>query len=750
MSGLSLDEIFGDGLHNHKSLSDGSINHSPENNRPKLKVVFKLPLQEGINKNKVKSVLVTPECELIIKTARYGIIRSGIVYENANEQVNIEWEQTKQGIVNRLKDSIKTGELEPITDLILSMLNTERDRINYYISAIPNNGPVDSISEFIENPDESDASDTPEVNKMELLSVSKALKLNSGYINVKGSIVSILEPHKMVQSYKFECYCGLVTREEHFEVPLYKQPKLATSKCNKCHGTNINYDYINAISLELQDDEQFSDIERLDCILLDTDTASIKIGERVEIRGSIHVINKNQKGNLVPVLFSRNLIDYPNKNDTTISELDKDAIKRFALRYGEEVISKLVDMYDKSVIGSDVAKKALLLSLASAGDDTKILRNNKGNRKRMHSLLVGPPGVAKSSLLKKASKLIANSRYESSQHASGKSLTAIVEKENENHSLRLGPIPLAKKSICALNEIGTISFEEQKFLLDPMEEGEFTINKYGINATISSPTTVIASTNLLNSSYDSDSYNGYIQLNQIPCIPPLRDRFDLIVVMSEETRDDAILAYVDKKIENISKRIPNYDSFLQKYLQQAREIEPVFDPNCINRIKYYYFSLKKSNPGLGSNRLLETLFRLGKVIAKLKLKQVIDGKDVEEAIEFYGLLVSKYAESSNVPSEPDKYTYQKCLEILKSRYDSEERSMQFYELLYVACMSDGVVRSYLSDSNIVDINKLKIDKNHKSRQVRDLLVNNSFVRTVNVKPLTLLFDFGLKKEHITN
>jgi replicative DNA helicase Mcm len=56
--------------------------------------------------------------------------------------------------------------------------------------------------------------------------------------------------------------------------------------------------------------------------------------------------------------------------------------------------------------------------------------------------------------------------------------------------LRLGPIPLAKNAICAINEIGSMNFEDQRFLLDIMEEGRFTIDKYGIHQEIDSPTTI--------------------------------------------------------------------------------------------------------------------------------------------------------------------------------------------------------------------------------------------------------------------
>jgi replicative DNA helicase Mcm len=53
------------------------------------------------------------------------------------------------------------------------------------------------------------------------------------------------------------------------------------------------------------------------------------------------------------------------------------------------------------------------------------------------------------------------------------------------------------KAVCAINEIGSRNFEDQKFLLNLMEEGKFTIDKYGIHQAINSPTAIIATANPL-------------------------------------------------------------------------------------------------------------------------------------------------------------------------------------------------------------------------------------------------------------
>ena len=119
-------------------------------------------------------------------------------------------------------------------------------------------------------------------------------------------------------------------------------------------------------------------------------------------------------------------------------------------------------MFAPSIIGLDIIKKGILLSAVSSSEDLNLDGNS---RDRLHVLLVGNPGIGKSKLIKESIKLVPNSRYESSQHASGKSLTAIVSKENEDYCLRLGPIPLARGSICVLNEIGRINMEDQGFFI---------------------------------------------------------------------------------------------------------------------------------------------------------------------------------------------------------------------------------------------------------------------------------------------
>ena len=98
-------------------------------------------------------------------------------------------------------------------------------------------------------------------------------------------------------------------------------------------------------------------------------------------------------------------------------------------------------------------------------------------------------------LTREAAEIIPNSRYVTAQNASGKGITAIIDKENDTTILRLGAVPQARGAVCCVNEIGRMDYEDQGFLLDVMEEGSFTVDKYAIHLRIKSATTIIATAN---------------------------------------------------------------------------------------------------------------------------------------------------------------------------------------------------------------------------------------------------------------
>ena len=224
-------------------------------------------------------------------------------------------------------------------------------------------------------------------------------------------------------------------------------------------------------------------------------------------------------------------------------------------------------MFATSIIGNNHVKKGLLLCAASSSADK--------TAKKIHALLVGGPGLAKSRLLRESTRLVPNSRYESVQFATGKSLTAVVTQEEGNAlMLRIGPIPQAKGAIAALNEMGRMDHEDQGYMLDTMQEQEFTTNKFGQNFHVDSPTVIIGSANPQGGSWKFSHDNEKVDLDKIPMIKPLIDRFDLIFAFKDSRDKDALAEYADKKSEMEDRPTPDYTAYIVKHIMYAKQRMP--------------------------------------------------------------------------------------------------------------------------------------------------------------------------------
>lgn len=486
----------------------------------------------------------------------------------------------------------------------------------------------------------------------------------------------------------------------------------------------VEYEYRNALIIELQDEDKFDDLERLQVILFDDDTKNVQAGELVTITGQIYIekLNSSRDARLGTRMYSHS-IHYEARKEISISSIDRDAIRRFANKYGSRVLDKLVDMFATSVIGYQHVKRGLLTSASSCAND---YRSNKDFRYRIriNCLLVGDPGTAKSLLLKSVTKVVPNSKFESAQSSTGISLTVLVSKEGGDVSiLRCGPIPLAKEAICALNEIGRMPFESQGQLLDVMEEGEFSVNKHGINAHIRSPTVIIGSANPTTSKWRIDSNDGKVNLDDIPAIKPLVDRFDLMFVFRSSRDPIDLREYTYKKSKSESSKLPNYDEFITKYLIYAKRFNPTISDEAETILNEYYIEIART---VDSPRVRDTLFRVARMITRLKLKNVVDAEDALEVCQFYNVILNEHDEVVNIPANPRDVTLNECLHVL----ESTQAPIAFDELIKKVCEKNQYIKTYIGED-------LKVRDNKKLRTILEMMLQNSHVKRVYIKPVVL-------------
>jgi replicative DNA helicase Mcm len=572
-------------------------------------------------------------------------------------------------------------------------------------------------------------------SSVNVCTVSVAIRMHSGDVEVRGMICGLGELEKMITNVFFECgNCGAMNELQTYSRPRFPYEVDYTNStrvtrcinCNKKFGNKYDVKVKNAVNIELQDLDNFNDLERLSVVLLDDDTKNISIGEQVVIVGLIEKIRK--RGKILPFLFATS-IEYENREELVMTEQDMKEIQTFANncgnRNGKNVIDALVFKFAPSVVGYEHVKKGLLLCAANTGNDhlSKKLRKN--------SLLIGETGLAKSMLLRESVALVPNSRYTSTLNSSVKSLIAIISKEDDKNMMRLGPVPIASGAICAINEIGRMAYEDQGAFLDAMQEGKIPFSKYGFNMTLNGSATFIMSAN---PTHDSTwRHTEKIDLSEIPVIMPLLDRIDLIFIFRITRDREAIATYAFKKTESYmlkdsiaEQQEANKESdFLKKYILYTKRFNPRLTQETGSMLCEYYIDVATR---FGSPRVLDALFRISYAIARLKQKEVIDSEDAKEAIEFYNVQLQQQSEAVIIPRDPQELASEEIINTLRN----SECPYDFIQLVKEVCRKNEAVSRYIGSDFSVQTNK-------KFRNLRDKFKEGkeANIAIVNQRPLVL-------------
>jgi hypothetical protein len=363
---------------------------------------------------------------------------------------------------------------------------------------------------------------------------------------------------------------------------------------------------------------------------------------------------------------------------------------------------------------------------ASCGDDTESIR--KYNRRvRINSFVIGETGLAKSPMLRRIVGAVPGSVYESMQNTTTKSLTCIVSKEGgDSPVIRLGPAPLAKEAILAANELGRTSAEDDlSQLLDVLEEGKFSVNKYGFRISdIHSPTVVIASANpKIDRTLEDGSGNGKFNINDMGIIRPIIDRFDLIFVLKTQ-RDKQYLKEYNKQKNKWENMIPpNYTTYLEKHLLYCRRINPTVSPEAQTILSGYYEGIAQKS---GSPRLKETLFRCVRMAARLKLKSEADENDAFEVCNFMNQILADIHDITSLPASPKDYAFKELL----YKLEAHQEPISLQEHIAKVCFSDDYIDSYIGPNHSLRDNK-------KLRNITKMLLEHPQVRKLQLHPIVI-------------
>jgi DNA replicative helicase MCM subunit Mcm2 (Cdc46/Mcm family) len=279
-----------------------------------------------------------------------------------------------------------------------------------------------------------------------------------------------------------------------------------------------------------------------------------------------------------------------------------------------------------------------------------------------------------------------------------------------------------------------------------MEESEFTKNAFGKNVKIRAPTTIIATANPINNSRWRDK--DKVDLSEFPVLEPIRDRFDLKFIFKDRNEPEEIDKFAHKLSDVADKidkgELPDFTPFLIKYIQYAKQFNPILTDEARDMLTDFYKEIRKKN--FGSPRVLKTLRKLTKAIARLKLKEIADEEDAKEAMGFYNVMLHDFQKSVIVSQSPREIAYHKSVSILEGVKNIG--GITFEELIEKICHENEQLSRYFGYGKV----SLQIKHNKKTRNIYDMLLNHSKIKKVGEKPTVLqwLSDPSDPSDHYNN
>jgi replicative DNA helicase Mcm len=561
---------------------------------------------------------------------------------------------------------------------------------------------IDTINESVRFEDttnndcssqEQDQSKTDqESQKSKVTTVAEVLRLHSGRATVTAMITSVSDLYQLVTKAGWKCdSCGAIWEKQIRKIT---EPPLKPKQCPSCQGYSAYFEelhhYINASTITLQDDLAQTSLESLPVIVFEEDTEEIHMGENVKVMGRIEKIQDKRSRKYHTVLLAES-IQYDQRKKLVLTQNDILGNKRFVGKlpvYGDKTCligfkDRVIKMFAPNVIGHEYEKLALLLAVVG-GPENAI-------RGRINVLLIGPAGLAKTKLSKEVIKLRRGSRYVSAKNTTGGSLTAMVLKEEESYTLNLGPVPLAKNAVCVINEFDKMKPEEQDSLLDVMEEGEITVNKFAKLRRIKSPTTIIATANPKNNKWQDPNR---IDLEEIPFEATILSRFDIVLTFRDIIDEKANREFAYNKTEYDEKNILHNYNFLEKFVEHSKTINPVITKEARSILNEFWVRLKVKGEYVFTNRTLDSLYRISESLARLYLNDTVDINMAYETIDFFNKMLQEFHSYIHYIPEPKSAAYDETIKAIQQ----QKAPIDLIEAVKIACQMNDQVKFYINNS----------------------------------------------------
>ncbi|CAG9835322.1 unnamed protein product [Diabrotica balteata] len=305
----------------------------------------------------------------------------------------------------------------------------------------------------------------------------------------------------------------------------------------------------------------------------------------------------------------------------------------------DDFYTKLAMSLAPEIYGHLDVKKALLLLLVGGVDKRPDGMRIRGN---INICLMGDPGVAKSQLLGYINRLAPRSQYTTGRGSSGVGLTASVMKDPMTGEMMLegGALVLADQGVCCIDEFDKMADEDRTAIHEVMEQQTISIAKAGIMTTLNARVSILAAAN---PAYGR--YNPKRTLEQNIQLPAaLLSRFDLLwLIQDKADRDNDLklakhITYVHQHSKQPPMEVAALDmKVMRKYISMCKMKDPAIPEELTDFIVAAYVELRKearnsADMTFTSARNLLGILRLSTALARLRLSNVVEKDDVNEAI----------------------------------------------------------------------------------------------------------------------